>query len=187
MLLLREQGFTLLEILVAVAVSTIVVMASYAVVQNVILFDKNNDSRAAELRDMLYLKRQMQHDLQSIRYDDKSPQIECEEKKLVLKCYGDAAWNMSQGYEVSVSYSWKQAENGGAREVFSRDVLDAEGNTITWAGWQSRGKIERVEYELLTEAEWERQIDCSSISPRGIKWKFFCENIGPWELIFAFP
>lgn len=177
------SGFTLLEVLVAVAIGVLLVAASYTLIGNAAALQGRSEERARQLQDLLYLKRILQRDMMALlESTEDQPSISGKDAALTLRCSGEVVNRMALGPQVTVRYSWKEVPGG---MIFERTPLSAAGKTLAAYRLRINDGVERVDYELLDQTGWKKPYESTTPPVRAIRLFLEWSDLGRWEMVFS--
>lgn len=183
-------GFTLLELLVALAITAIVLAGVYRVVDGTAHNQRILEQRQEQLHLWMYVRRLLQSDWeQRLERSDKSMLLGGAEgsdtppDSVTLYCSGGVVPGRTLGARVEVSYRWeKNWDNeavswvrevralGQSREVPALDFRIAEG-------------LESVTLAVLDKNGWKRPDETMEPPLRAVRWQLHWSMIGSWTLI----
>ena len=179
---MSKNGFTLLELMVALTIGSIVMTASYVFWINSLEYQKEVEVRSQELRDMLYIRRTMQTDLMALLPKNNDlPSISVnEDNELVLRCNGRVEWAKNFGPKISVRY--RLPGNSSDTNFFRRPSSDT-GEVMPVYDFRIEQGLKKFHFDFLGKEGWDDPEQVANGSIRAIRLFFSWEHIGDWHII----
>ena len=183
-------GFTLLELLVALAITSIVLAGVYRVVDGTAHNQRILEQRQEQLHLWMYVRRLLQSDwAQRLDPSDKSLLLGRREESdtppdsVTLHCSGSVVPGRALGARVEVSYIWeKNLDNEGVswvREVRSQ----GQSREVPALNFRIGEGLESVTFAVLDKEGWKRPDETMEPPLRAVRWQLHWSMIGSWTLI----
>ncbi len=179
------RGFTLLELLIAMAVGALIMAATYTMISDTLRAQKDIAARAGELADMHYMRRTLLKDILALRpAAEGRKNIRIGRDSLELRCRGDVQiGGMPLGPEVWVRYAWFRLSG---KLIFTRQLNSLDAGGISLYDVRIKG-LRKVSYELMgKDGRWQRPDDFTGGEPVAVRWHFYWLKLGRWDLVMAF-
>ena len=189
----RSSGFTLLELLVALAIASFMLMGVYRVVDGVVHGQRVLEKRYEQLHLWLYVRRILQQDLaQRLSQSDDTLvrgavlDLSAPPTRVTLRCTGGVAPGRTLGPAVDVVYGWEERSDGHG--VIWTRLLRAVASDRVAPGltMQITDGLEAVAFALLDKTGWKGLEDDLDPPVRAIRWQFRWSLIGSWTLVQPF-
>ncbi len=178
------RGFTLLELLIAMAVGALIMAATYTMISDTLRVQDDIKVRAGELADMHYMRRTLLKDILALRpAAEGHKNIRIDHDSLELRCRGDVLVGMPLGPEVWVRYAWFKQDG---KLIFIRQLNSLNAGGIPLYNVRITG-LRKVSYELMGKnGRWQRPDDFTGGEPIAVRWHFYWLELGRWDLIIPF-
>lgn len=182
----NSEGFTLLELLVALAIAAIILMGVYRMVDGTANSQRFLEKRQEQLHLWIYLRRLLQRDLdqrQELLGHAFSFGSDASQTSVALHCFGGVVPGRMLGPVVDVRYVWEE---------------NPDGEGVTWVR-ELRGSVdekmepglnmriteglEAVTFAVLDKNEWKNLGEEMEPPLRAVRWQFRWSIIGPWTLV----
>lgn len=183
-------GFTLLELLVALAIAALLLTGVYRVVDGTAKGQRILEQRQEQLHLWIYLRRILQRDLDKRHVVSGDTIVLGSEAGfggsqtgLMLHCSGGVVPGHLLGPLVDVSYTWEENPEGEG-VTWVREVRSSPGGHME-PGLNMRitTELASVSFSVLDKDGW-KGLDAELERPlRAIRWQFHWSLIGPWTLV----
>ena len=189
---LTDGGFTLIEVLVAMAISTLLITAVYKVVGDGSRLTTELDQRQQRLNELLHLRRVMTRDFASLVSLEEERdgevgkhQIKLSDSEIRLNVSGSAIRSSRLGPLVHVYYYWGRGEEGDAyleRRVVSLGEDPEESKKVIRL---TTGVTSIQLFHYLNEEWQELSTDVAEKKLRGIRFLIESRFFGEWPMLFS--
>lgn len=176
-----QSGFTLLEVLVAVALAAIILAITYGALSQVLKADETARQRQEQLQQWLFIQRLLLRE-GSLIMPGRAAAFELAEDELMGRYQGAVIPGMRMGAELTIRYHWESTEENSVRWVRDFQASREEAANEIWRVSVGEG-LQQVRYEVLTRNGWIAPEDFVAGSIRALRWYFNWSLIGEWQLI----
>jgi len=189
---LVDAGFTLIEVLVAMAISTLLITAVYKVVGEGSRLATELEQRQQRLNELLHFRRVMTRDFASLQSleeerdgEIEKHQIELLDSEFRLNVSGSVVRNRQMGPLVHVYYRWGRDEEG--TETLERRVVPLGGDPEeSKEVIQLSEGITAIQLFHYQQEEWkELSLDEDEKKLRGVRFLIESETFGEWPMLFS--
>lgn len=179
---LNQRGFTLLELMVALAITSMLLVGLYQVVDSTRRGQQILEQRQEQLHLWITLKRLLRRDLEQLVATPEES-IVFTEGGLILQCRGGVVPGRSLGPRVDVRYSWESLLEGEGL-VWRRDMV-ASVSGVTESGLNMRVDegLLSVVFSIHDKTDWKDSGQEMEPPFRAFRWVFTWSHLGEWELI----
>lgn len=179
-----EHGFTLLEITVAFAIASILLVATYATISSIMQSFSLVDQKGRELSDILLLRRTLQQDLLAVITPDGHPPLTVQSDGFSFLANGRVVPKMQLGPMVTVTYRWEKSGSNGV--VFRRQIASQDGKKTPLYEVSIDNALSHVTCLMLDQTGWQEMDRSVTGSIRALRWNFSWKNLGDFEMLFPF-
>lgn len=193
-------GFTLLEMLVALAIASLILLGVYRVVEGTASRQKILAERQERVQLWFYLRRLLRRDVEALQGDDAKAVTFDADGGLTLLVSGGVVPGWRLGPRVAVHYRWEPLAAGEAGFERWRGADDGDEAGLRWVrevrppdGGDGEPGLNVTLETALREVRWEI-LDQDGWKPLGegakppflaLRWQFRWADIGEWTLVRA--
>lgn len=188
----RMAGFTLLELLVALAMASMILMGVYRVVDGAANGQRFLEKRQEQLHLWMHVRRLLRRDLEHrLTFSDADLVLGAVEgvtersTSVTLHGTGGVVPGHLLGPVVDVHYTWEETPDG-AGVIWMRAVRvpDSERKPSGLNLRISEG-LEAVAFSVLDKSGWKDLEDEMEPPLRAVRWQFRWSILGSWTLVLA--
>ena len=177
-----ETGFTLLELLIALALASLILVGVYQVVDGAVAQRRVLEEHREALQLWLHLRRLLRRDWE-MRVVDKDALLVFKAGELAFPALGSVVGGRL-GPRVFVRYLWKPASQGEGvmwqRRVVPLNGREGERGVLTLGITEN---LRTMQVTLLDQEGWKRPDEERVVPLRAVQWRFAWNNFGEWRMI----
>lgn len=182
-----ERGFTLLELLVALAIAALILLGVYRVVDGTASRQRSLETRQERLQLWFYLRRLLRRDVEALSGNGAEEIALDGDGGVTLRVSGRVLPDWRLGPQVAVRYRWSEdPDTGGV--AWSRTVTALEGGDgekgLELAVTEG---LREVTFEVLDKNGWAALGEGAEPPFLAVRWQFRWEDIGDWASVRATP
>ncbi len=182
-----NRGFTLLEVMVAMLITSMIMTITYSSLKQILRGDELMTAREEQIQQWMHLQTLLQRDAGFLK-GGSAAAFQLFNEGFKAQYDGSVVPNMRLGPQVGIEYSWdKQAssnEDEGDQISWQRNLYSPYDETpvLPLQIVLDQG-LERVQYELMVENNWIQPDAFVQGSIRALRWTFQWSLIGEWQLV----
>lgn len=182
----RSKGFTLIEVLVALAISAVLITGVYTVLRQGMGQLGIIEGHDQELHSLFLIRRVIDRDLQSLvalkdPESDKKYRFRIGIDGVVLNCRGSVVADSRLGPLVEVHYRW----NSGSDALLERRVVGLGGDVELSDEVLYLGQgVQSGSVEIHDGEEWSTAEMVDETKMYGVRFQLDFSQIGVWKLIY---
>lgn len=184
----NKRGFTLLELLVAISITTVILMGAYGLITTVTTQQSSLDARHEEMLTLMHLQRLFSRDLRRVTSSNihNAYPITFLDNEMILICDGDITGTYTHAPRVRVRYQFTPYDAGSSSTVLVREVTSMDGDTVfekrSYA-MRERG-LKKSMFQVKTLNGWLDENQGTNEVAHGLRVLMEWEHLGRWQMSY---